>query len=141
MSNFITYIDALLVLMRQANEKARAASLAWNAANDSLDEWMDRHGIMDTKQRADVKSVNLDLQGKYARWSFWEREANRLSATILAEEAAAKLKGAFGEHDPKTTSTTRVDAVRDPLHHTGAGRIPRQRPTDRRNEGVVPRAL
>lgn len=93
--NMVEYLDTMVTLMRQANAKAREASIEWNAQNDALEEWMDRHGIMDPKSRAGVKTVNLPLQAAFSTWGFWRDESARYAATIQAEEAAAKMKDWF----------------------------------------------
>ncbi len=95
MSDFVEYIDLNLRLMRMANTKAREASAKWNRLNDELEAHMTRHGVTDPILRARAKGDNIALSGALSTWKFWKDESSRYAQTILAEEAAAKMKAAM----------------------------------------------
>lgn len=89
------YLRVLLKLMRQANNRAANYSRKWEKLNDELNDLMDRQGVTDIRERANVKEANLTLIGHDAAWSHWEREAKRYQGTIMAEEAAARMLSAL----------------------------------------------
>jgi hypothetical protein len=92
MSNMVPYIDALLGAMRSANSKARTASLEWEIQNDALNRYLAEKKITDPVQIEKIKGQNIMLKAALSTWSFWKDEAGRYAATIMAEEAAAKMK-------------------------------------------------
>lgn len=77
------YIELQMRLLAQASRKSAAAGRKWRELNASWNDWADRTGLHDPKQRADAKKVNVALNDASAAHGFWALDTQRISATIV----------------------------------------------------------
>lgn len=98
--NLAQWVADAVRALRRANLKASNASEEWNRLNAEWNQMADDSGWHDIVDRNNRKSANLPLKAAMDTWSFWEREAKRISESILAELAARKLM-AYAQGDIK----------------------------------------
>lgn len=89
--NLARWVVDSVTALRRANLKASQASEKWNRLNEAWNEMADANGWTDIVDRNNRKSANLPLKNAMDTWSFWEREAKRIAASIEAEATAKKL--------------------------------------------------
>lgn len=87
------YVHRIWTLTREATLSMIKAKKEWQAQSDAVNEWLDAMGITDKKARADTRGQNLDLQGAYNTWQFWQGQVVAYAAALQVEQLAPMLLG------------------------------------------------
>jgi hypothetical protein len=87
------YIRTLLNDLREANRTVYRFDAKWQKINDELNNYLDRSGVKDPKQRDSIKGQSLALADALGTGKWWREKAMWLSQAILAEQAAINLLG------------------------------------------------
>lgn len=128
------YCIELIRLIRDATQRASAASAQWNKVNDEFNGWYRRQFSSqmatspvngeftpeDPVHYVGIKQKNLALNDAEATWSHWEREVRRLAAALSAEVQIRQLMGL-------TDTATEAPDLSQEGAVSGATRVPAQR--------------
>lgn len=87
------YIRRIWTLTREAALAMVKARNEWQAQSDALNAWLDKMDVTDKKARADIRGQNLDLQGAYNAWQFWQGQVVGYAAALQVEQLAPALLG------------------------------------------------
>lgn len=90
------YIRELVIQIRNATQEASKYSQQWNDLNDEWNAWYVANfqttiAMADPVHYTNTKKVNIPLAAAFDTWSFWQREAMRLTAALEAEKAAREM--------------------------------------------------
>lgn len=128
------YCIELIKLIRDATQRASAASTQWNKINDEFNNWYHRqfpnkiatspitqiYIPADPVHYVGIKQKNIALNDAEATWSHWEREVQRLAAALSAEVQIRQLMG-LADTATEASDLSQGEAV------SGATRVPSQR--------------
>lgn len=87
------YVHRIWILAREATLTMIKAQNEWQAQSAAVNEWLDQMGVTDKKARADTRDQNLDLQGAYNKWQFWQGQVVGYAAALQVEHLAPMLLG------------------------------------------------